>query len=144
NPVGYRSAIQLFIAGEERFLLPKAMPMRSVDGRQVGVTVILVDVTQLQHVDEAKSSLVSTVSHELRTPLTSQRLVLGLLLEAAGPNLPANQRRMLEVAKADSDRLYRTIEDLLSISRMESGRFSFHFRPTDPGEVVRATVDPLR
>ncbi|MDB5292538.1 MAG: multi-sensor signal transduction histidine kinase [Phycisphaerales bacterium] len=144
EPVAYRSAIQIFINGEERFLLPKAVPMSSPDNRQVGVTTILVDMTRFRHMDEAKSSLVSTVSHELRTPLTSQRLVLGLLLETVGSSLTASQRRLLEVAKADSDRLYRTIEDLLSISRIEAGRAQFQFRPMAPNEIVHAAVDALR
>jgi two-component system, NtrC family, sensor histidine kinase KinB len=144
EPQGYKSAIQLFIDGKERFLLPRAVPMLSPDRRQLGVTAILVDVTQLRQVDEAKSSLVSTVSHELRTPLTSQQLLLGLLITTLGPKLPANQRKMLEVAKADSDRLYRTVDDLLSLSRMESGRAQFRFRPMSAREIVASTVEPLR
>lgn len=144
EPRGYKSAIQLFVDGQERFLLPKAVPMFSPDHRQLGVTAILVDVTQLRQVDEAKSNLVSTVSHELRTPLTSQRLLLGLLITSVGPTLPPSQKRMLEVAKADNDRLYRTIEDLLSISRIESGRAQFQFRPMSPRSIVCSSVDPLR
>jgi PAS domain S-box-containing protein len=144
EPEGYKSAIQLFIDGKERFLLPRAVPMLSPDGRQLGVTAILVDVTQLRQVDEAKSSLVSTVSHELRTPLTSQQLLLSLLVSTLGPKLPANQKRMLEVAKADSDRLYHTIEDLLSLSRMESGRAQFRFRAMLPKEIIPAAIEPLR
>ncbi|MDB5171305.1 MAG: multi-sensor signal transduction histidine kinase [Phycisphaerales bacterium] len=144
EPVAYRSAIQIFVNGEERFLLPKAVPMSSPDQRQVGVTTILVDVTRFRHMDEAKSGLVSTVSHELRTPLTSQRLVLGLLLETVASSLTASQRRLLEVAKADSDRLYRTIEDLLSISRIESGRAQFQFRPMSPHDIVHSAIDALR
>jgi len=100
-------------------------------------------VTQLRQVDEAKSNLVSTVSHELRTPLTSQRLLLGLLITSLGPTLPPKQKRMLEVAKADSDRLYRIIDDLLRISRIESGRVTFQFRPMSPLEIVQSSVEPL-
>jgi two-component system, NtrC family, sensor histidine kinase KinB len=144
EPRGYESAVQIFVDGQERFLLPKAVPMLSADHRQVGVTLILVDVTQLRQVDEAKSGLVSTVSHELRTPLTSQQLLLGLLMTTLGPTLPAKQKRMLEVVKADSDRLYRTIDDLLSISRMESGREQFQFRPIAPIAIVVTSVEPLR
>jgi signal transduction histidine kinase len=141
---GYESAVQIFVDGRERFLLPKAVPMLSVDHRQVGVTLILVDVTQLRQVDEAKSGLVSTVSHELRTPLTSQQLLLGLLITTLGPTLPPKQKRMLEIVKADSDRLYRTIDDLLSISRIESGRAQFQFRPMSPATIVTTAVEPLR
>jgi NtrC-family two-component system sensor histidine kinase KinB len=144
EPRGYKSAIQLFVDGKERFLLPRAVPMLSPDQRQLGVTLILVDVTQLRQVDEAKSSLVSTVSHELRTPLTSQQLLLGLLLTSVGPMLSPSQKRMLEVAKADSDRLYRTIEELLSLSRMESGRAQFQFRDVAPREIILSAVEPLR
>ena len=144
EPQGYKSAIQLFIDGKERFLLPRAVPMLSPDKRQIGVTAILVDVTQLRQVDEAKSSLVSLVSHELRTPLTSQQLLLGLLITTLGPTLPPNQKRMLEVAKQDSDRLYRTIDDLLSLSRMESGRMQFRFRAMSADEIIASAVEPLR
>jgi two-component system, NtrC family, sensor histidine kinase KinB len=144
EPQGYQSAIQLFVGGKERFLLPRAVPMLGPDHRQLGVTAILVDVTQLRQVDEAKSNLVSTVSHELRTPLTSQQLLLGLLITSAGPVLSPRQKRMLEVVKADSDRLYRTIDELLSLSRMESGRAQFQFREISPREIVLSAVEPLR
>ncbi|HTW94362.1 MAG TPA: ATP-binding protein [Tepidisphaeraceae bacterium] len=143
EPKGYQSAIQVFVNGHERFLLPRAVPMLSPDQRPLGVTAILVDVTLLRQVDEAKSSLVSTVSHELRTPLTSQRLLLGLLNSTLGPTLAPKQRQMLEVAKADSDRLYRIIDDLLSISRMESGRVQFQFGAVSARDVVQATVESL-
>jgi len=143
-PQGYNAAIQLFIDGEERFFLPQAVPMLSQDGRQLGVTVILADVTQLRRVDEAKSDLISTVSHELRTPLTSQRLVLGLLISSISKQLTANQQRLLTVAKADGDRLFRTIEDLLSISRIESGRVQFQYRPIPVRDFVASRIDPLR
>jgi signal transduction histidine kinase len=118
--------------------------MLSPDHRQLGVTVILADVTQLRQVDEAKSSLVSTVSHELRTPLTSQQLLLGLLLAGAGPTLSPSHKRMLEVVKGDSDRLYRTIEELLSLSRMESGRAQFQFRDISARETILSAVEPLK
>jgi two-component system, NtrC family, sensor histidine kinase KinB len=144
EPQGYQSAIQLFVNGKERFLLPRAVPMLSPDHRQLGVTAMLVDVTQLRQVDEAKSNLVSTVSHELRTPLTSQQLLLGLLITSIGPMLSPSQKRMLDVVKADSDRLYRTIDELLSLSRMESGRAQLQFRDISPREIIVSAVEPLR
>jgi PAS domain S-box-containing protein len=143
EPRGYKSAVQVFVDGEERFLLPRAMPMTSPDDRLLGVTAILMDITQLRKVDEAKSSLVSIVSHELRTPLTSQRLLLSLLISSARSLLDPTQNRMLEVAKADSDRLYRTIENLLSISRIESGRAQFQFRPMMPREIVSSSIGQI-
>jgi NtrC-family two-component system sensor histidine kinase KinB len=137
---GYKSAIQLFDKGEERFLLPRAVLMAPDDGAILGVTVIMVDVTGLRRTDEIKSGLVSTVSHELRTPLTSMRMgILLLAQEKLGP-LTVKQRQSLDVVKEDSDRLYRTIENLLNISRMEAGRAQFQFLPIDPREIVKQAV----
>jgi two-component system, NtrC family, sensor histidine kinase KinB len=141
---GYASAIQLFEDGQERFLLPHAVPMLGIDGGVIGVCVILVDVTALRSADEAKSNLVSTVSHELRTPLTSIRMAMNLLHDPKFGSLGPKQSALLEAARQDSDRLYRIIENLLSISRIESGRAQFQFRQISPAEIVANAVDPMR
>jgi len=144
EPQRYESAIQLFEAGQELLLLPRAVPMIGETGRILGVTVILVDVTRLHSADEAKSGLVSTVSHELRTPLTGIRMSLGLLSgDKFGP-VTVKQTALLKAAREESDRLYRIVENLLSISRMESGRAQFQLRPMAPGELISQAVDPLR
>jgi len=141
---GYRSAIQLFENQEERFLLPRAVPMLSSDGAVSGITVILVDVTRLRHADELKSGLVSTVSHELRTPLTSIRMgILMLGEEKLGP-LTARQRKSLSAVRDDSDRLHRIIENLLSIGRIESGGERFQTRRMTAEEIVSPAVESMR
>lgn len=144
DPQGYQSAIQVFENGDERFLLPRAVPMIAQDGKVIGVTVILVDVTRLRRADEAKSGLVSTVSHELRTPLTSIRMAMNMMADTRFGKLSANQDKLLTAAREDSDRLYRIIENLLNISRIEAGREQFQFRAMSPGEIVAQAVGPLR
>ena len=141
---GYRSAIQLFENQEERFLLPRAVPMLSAEGAILGITVILVDVTRLRHADELKSGLVSTVSHELRTPLTSIRMgILMLGEEKLGP-LTERQRKSLARVRDDSDRLHRIIENLLSIGRIESGGERFQTCRMTAEEIVSPAVESLR
>ncbi len=141
---GYRNAIQLFDNQEERFLLPRAMPMLSSTGELIGITVILVDVTRLRHADELKSGLLSTVSHELRTPLTSIRMgVLMLSEEKLGP-LTVNQRRSLAAVREDSDRLHRIIENLLSMGRIEAGGNRFQARRMTANEVVEPAIEMIR
>lgn len=144
EPQGYRSAIQIFDAGGERYLLPRAMPMTAADHTPIGVCVTLVDVTRLRQADEAKSGVVSTVSHELRTPLTSIRMALSLLDSDRFGTLTPKQGTLLTAAKQESDRLYRIIENLMSISRMESGRAQFDFRPMSPAAIIAQAVDPMR
>jgi two-component system, NtrC family, sensor histidine kinase KinB len=143
-PRGYQSAVQVFDGGQERFLLPRAVPMIAADKTPIGVTLILVDVTRLRMADEAKSSVVSTVSHELRTPLTSIRMALSLLMDGKFAAKTPQQVTLLTAARQDADRLYRIIENLMNISRLESGRAAFHLRPTSPADLIAQAVDPLR
>ncbi|HSZ54326.1 MAG TPA: ATP-binding protein [Tepidisphaeraceae bacterium] len=144
EPEEYTAAIQLFEEGREKFLLPRAVPMLDPKGKTIGVAVILVDVTQLRHADELKSGLVSTVSHELRTPLTALRMAVSLLAGEKVGQLTPRQRTLVKAAGEESERLFQIIENLLNISRIESGRAQFEFRRLAPSEILRAVVEPMQ
>jgi signal transduction histidine kinase/HAMP domain-containing protein len=144
EPQGYTAAIQMFENGEERFLLPRAVPMLKENGELLGVAVILVDVTRLRRADEAKSGLISTVSHELRTPLTAVRMCLSLLANDKLGVIAPKQRQLVTAAREDSDRLYRIIDNLLQMSRIEAGRAQFQFRPMGASEIVAGALDSQR
>jgi signal transduction histidine kinase len=144
EPRGYRSAVQIFDHGEERFLLPRAVPMLDDRGNVIGVVVTLVDVTRLRHADELKSDLVSTVSHELKTPLTSTRMAVHMLAQQSVGALNAKQLRLVTAAKDDTDRLHRIIENLLDMSRIESEGQLLKLMPMDPRAIVEQALTPLR
>lgn len=80
-------------------------------------------VVRLQELDTAKTDFMSTVSHELRTPLTSIAGYLELLLDAEAGELSDPQERMLEVIARNTRRLRELIEDMLILSKIESGAF---------------------
>ena len=144
RPKGYEGAIQVFIKEEEHFFLPQAIPIFDQERQLVGVTLMLTDVTRLRHLDEVKTDLISTVSHELKTPLTSIRLAIHILLnEKLGPLSP-QQMELLVTARDDSDRLYRVIEDLLDISRIESGQAEITLQPVNVAELVLQATDKMR
>jgi signal transduction histidine kinase len=141
---GYQAAIQLFDKGQERFLLPRAVPMLDKDQELIGITVILVDVTLLRQTDEAKSSMVATVSHELRTPLTGMKMSLSMLSgDRFGPVSP-QQRQLITAAREDGDRLHRIIDNLLNLSRIEAGRANFQFCQMTATSIISSALDPLR
>ncbi|MCL4500493.1 MAG: ATP-binding protein [Deltaproteobacteria bacterium] len=144
HPKSYDAAIQIFVGEKERFFLPQGVPIFDEQHRLVGVTLMLADVTRLRRLDEVKTGLISTVSHELKTPLTSVRLAIHLLLsEKIGP-LSAKQYEVIEAAREDSDRLNRVIEDLLDISRIESGRAGIRLKPLNPEDLVLRVTDKVR
>ena len=144
EPEGYKTAVQLFDRGHERFLLPRAVPIRDSEARLIGVTVILVDVTLLRHGDELKSAFVSTVSHELRTPLTSVRMTVNMLADPKFGELTATQRKLVRAAHDDTERLYRIIDNLLNMSRMDAGRARFQFQRMTADQIIQQAIEPLR
>jgi signal transduction histidine kinase len=141
---GYESAIQIFDNEQERFFLPQAIPILDEDKELIGATIVLVDVTRLRKLDELKSNLLSTVSHELRTPLTSLQMAVYLLLEEKVGTLNPKQIELLVAAREDSDRLRHIIENLLDLSRIESGRVRMELQKMMPREIIFAAVDPMR
>ena len=99
----------------------------------IGVAILLQDVTRLMRFDELKSNLVATVAHEFRTPLTSLRMALHLCLEQAVGPITEKQADLLYVARQDTERLQQIVDDLLDLSRIQSGRIELHQRPRRRG-----------
>jgi signal transduction histidine kinase len=90
---------------------------------------------RLHALDAAKTDFMATVSHELRTPLTSISGYVELLRDADPAELSDPQLRMLEVIARNTRRLRELVEDILTLSRIESGGFR-----SEPGEVDLAQV----
>ena len=144
EPRGYESAIQVVDEGVERFFLPRAVPVVD-DARQLlGVTVVLADVTHLRRLDEMKSGIVSVVSHELKTPLTSIRMGVHLLLEERIGTLTAQQNDILTAVREDADRLHRIVENLLDMSRIESGRGLMELAAEKAQALIDEAVAPMK
>jgi signal transduction histidine kinase len=100
-------------------------------------------VARLQDLDTAKTDFMSTVSHELRTPLTSISGYVELLLDADAGQLTPPQERMLEVIGRNTRRLRELIEDMLILSKIESGSFRTAKRPVDLTGLVENALASL-
>lgn len=89
----------------------------------MGVVAIFNDITEIRNVERMKTAFVSTVSHELRTPLTSIKGFIATLLQDTDNYFgPEERTEFYEIIDSECDRLRRLIEDLLNVSRIESGR----------------------
>lgn len=89
----------------------------------LGVVVIFNDITEIRNVERMKTAFVSTVSHELRTPLTSIKGFVSTLLQDTDGYFDAEARQeFYQIIDSECDRLRRLIDDLLNVSRIESGR----------------------
>jgi len=138
------TAIQHFDRGQERFFRPVVVPILDAEKQPTGVVMTLKDVTEQRHQDDLKRGVISTVSHQLKTPLTSIRMAIHLLFEEKVGPLNEKQAELLVAAREDSDRLYDILNNLLDISRIESGRVQMEFHAFSPREMVLEAIEPMR
>jgi signal transduction histidine kinase len=140
-PRGFEDAIHLRLPNIERIFLPRATPIHGEAGQVAGVAVVFQDITRVFRSDELKNNLVATVAHELRTPLTSLRMAIHLILEQAAGPLTAKQADLLHAGRDDCERLQTIVDDLLNLSRIESGRIDLHKRRVSPESLISLAVD---
>jgi len=145
QPRGYEAAMEVYDPdGQLKFFLPHAVPVCDADGRVLGVTLVLADVTNLRRLDEMKSGLLSVVSHELKTPLTSIRMACHLLLEERVGPLTHKQTELLVAARDDSERLQEIVEGLLDMGRLEAGRVELDLCPQAAQKLVNQAVEQMQ
>ncbi len=131
-----KQALLFRIDEQEVFFLPRIFPIVLEDGTAFGRALMLVDVTKFRWLDEMKSDVLSTLSHEIRTPLTAIRLVLHLLLEKSVGGLTTAQEEIVITARNDCERLLKTLNSILDLARMESGKSQLEIRPISAMRVV--------
>ncbi len=109
-------------------------------GNFIGMVSVFRDITRDVEVDRLKSEFISNVSHELRTPLTPIKGFAEMLLLGAGGPISDQQRMSLGMIKDNVDRLTVLVDDVLDISRIDSGRDRLEVEPVSLAEVLRKVV----
>ena len=105
--------------------------------------VVFHDLTDIRRVERVRRDFVANVSHELRTPLASIKSVIETLQSGALDDRAA-ALDFLSRADTEVDRLVQTVEELLELSRIESGRVPLVRQPVKMGEVLASAVERLR
>ncbi len=116
-------------------------PVLSESRTVVNYVAVQHDISALKELDRLKSQFVSDVSHELRTPLTNIRLYVDLLRETRDVERSSTY---IDTLTRESERLAHLIDDLLSLSRLESGSTPFQPRPVDLNELLQALYNDRR
>lgn len=129
---------------EHRIMDVRTDPVLDEQGRYLGYVATLHDVTAEREVGQMKNEFVSTVSHELRTPLTSIKGYIDLILDGEAGEINEIQREFLSIVKQNSDRLVELINDMLDISRIESGRIHLKIQPLDMCDLIAGAVDTFQ
>ena len=104
-----------------------------------GVVAVLHDVTREKEIARMKTDFVSNVSHELKTPLASIKAYTEMLVDGEA-NDESTRREFYEIIASETDRLHRLIENILNISRIESGVMKVTKEPTSLTGVVKQVL----
>jgi PAS domain S-box-containing protein len=99
---------------------------------------------ELRRIDEIKSEFVSVASHELRTPLAAIKSAVQLILKGKTGAINENQAKFLLMAERNIDRLTNLLNDLLDLSRIESGKIWMNFEEIDVKGPIEFTLSSLK
>jgi PAS domain S-box-containing protein len=122
-------------------IIASGAPLKNELGHVTGAVVAFQDISRLREVDRMKEEFVSIVSHELRTPLTSIRGSIQLVVGEPGSVPDPEHRTLLQIALNNCERLVRIINDILDVSKIESGNLPLHKKAVNVAELIRQSVD---
>jgi len=126
-------------------------PVKDESGRVIYMIPEGRDITERKKAEEeikeavrVKSEFTSVVSHELRTPLTAIREGICIVLEGSAGKVNEEQKRFLDVAKRNVDRLWRLINNVLDYQKLDSGRMEYDIKENDLNTLVREVEETMR
>ncbi|HEX3989181.1 MAG TPA: ATP-binding protein [Verrucomicrobiae bacterium] len=125
-----------------RFFQVNAAMVADHNGVEQGQLLVFHEVTRLKELESIQTEFVGNVSHELRTPLSLIKGFTETLLDGA-LNDPQQAGRFLQKIDKHSDRLLFLIEDLLAISRLESGQVALNVQQVDLRDLAQRVLDDL-
>lgn len=140
---GRVTGFELSLPGHgEQILQINATTFRDPDRAHAGTVFVFHDLTRVKQLENLRKEFVANVSHELRTPLTLIKGYVETLLDGAKDD-PAVATRFLQTIERHADRLTFLIEDLLTISRLESGQVLMNFQVLDLHTLAAEVINDL-
>jgi two-component system phosphate regulon sensor histidine kinase PhoR len=126
----------------ERWLRVNAAVISNSAGEREGTILVFHDLTRLKQLERTREEFVANVSHELRTPLSLIKGYVETLLDGARDN-PEVAERFLKIIERNTNRLDLLIQDLLTISALESGRMKLTLQPVVLRQLAEKVLSDL-
>ena len=127
---------------EQKVLLVHATPIKKAENTE-GAVLVFHDVTNLRELEKIRQDFVANVSHELRTPISSIKGYAETLLDGALKD-KENAKDFLKIILSDSNRLATLIDDLLNLSKIESGKLVMETKPYKLLPLAEKVVSSLK
>ena len=126
---------------DERTLWARSVPFRDRVGRNLGAVTVVHDVTDARLRDKLKSDFVSMVAHEIRTPMNTVLLQLKVLLDGLAGDLTEKQTEILSRSTERINALVNLSNELLDLSRIESGLIAHEKEMVNLNEIITSQAD---
>ncbi|MBT3338425.1 MAG: PAS domain-containing protein [Anaerolineae bacterium] len=108
-----------------------------------GSLLLIQDLTRLRHLETVRRDFISNLSHELRTPLASLRALTETLQDGALDDPPVAQRFLSRI-ETEVDALTQMAQELLDLSRIESGQIELNLQNTTPQKILQRATERMR
>jgi signal transduction histidine kinase len=135
--------MKIFADNRESYFTKDVLEVTNSD-KAIGKVIILKNITDLQQLNDAKTTFIATISHELKTPLSSIRMSLKLLEDARVGAVNNEQKQLLQNIDADTHRLLHITGELLDAAQVETGKINLNFGSTHPKNIVNYAVQAIR
>ncbi len=122
-----------YLISKNKIKFPVAITVSPIilDKKIIGAIEVFRDITKEKEIDKAKTEFVSLASHQLRTPLTAINWYVEMLKSGDAGELNKSQKKYLEEIYKGSERMVKLVNDLLNISRIETGGLKVEPEPVD-------------
>ncbi|MBI5642483.1 MAG: PAS domain S-box protein [Deltaproteobacteria bacterium] len=140
------SVKDVMVKGEDetkRLLRASNAVIRDLEGKMVGIFSVLSDITKYKELDRMKKDFVASVTHELRTPLAATKQALSNIL-VLNDSLEGEQKKMLEIALRNTERLSRLVNDILDFAKIEAGKLKLKQEIIETGVLLKEVISTVR
>lgn len=116
----------------------------SQDGVNLGDLVVLHDVSREKMIERLKTEFVSLAAHQLRTPLSAIKWSLKMFLDGDLGKVNGKQKEIISKTYQSNERMIILVNDLLSVARIEEGKYALAFAPVDIVKICQVAIDALK
>jgi signal transduction histidine kinase len=126
------------------FLRVNAAPIKNKHRQIIAAVSTLYDVTFEKELEQRKDDFINMASHELKTPITSMKLYIDVLISRVRETKDDKSLRILSSIKEQSERLQELVNDLLDVSRIQTGKLNFQKTDFRIDELIQDCIETLQ
>ena len=114
--------------------------LKDYNGNIYGYLKIIRDISREKAISETKSQFISIAAHQLRTPLSATKWIFRMLLDGDVGQVTDEQKDLLQKGYDSNERIIGLVGDMLSVARIEEGRFGYEFSAVDIEDLIRRAL----